>query len=281
MRENAASYTFHMEEDTPWPVFAVQFSNPEIYTDEESTDITDLYATWFVQGHSSVKKTLQVVAYTPFSVTPEQGVATRGQARLRILDKDGDMVSHLQVGAAEEIRPGTRCKIYLGHAHIPFSEYTLYTTMEVVDRQLSEDGLSMDIDVADVLLDLDKDIFTNTDKDNPLELGPFHPCDILLQVLLSSDEINTDSPYNLLGANGAGIRESQVNVVNIGQTLKALFPLDAYRFVIRGPGTIGVDPPRGVNALRWITDELLKTMNAYPIVDPDGKFNIAMYVRYA
>jgi hypothetical protein len=276
VREFAASYTFHMEEDTPWPVFAVLFSNLEVYTSEEETDFAVLYANWFVQGHSSVKRTLQVASYTPFNVTPEQGIATRGQARLRILDHEGDIISHLESGSAEEIRPGTRARIYVGHAHIPFSEYTLYTTMEVVDRQLSEDNLSLDIDLADVLLELDKDIFVNTDRENPLEIGPAHPCDILLQVLLSSDDTNNDSTslsgasdYNQMGGNGLGIPGSRINIGNIGGTLKALFPADAYRFVIMGKQ----------NGLRWITDELLKTMNAYPIVDPDGKFNIAMYVR--
>lgn len=254
------------------PVIFVRFRNASVYTDADSTPIAVDFSTGPVMNETTPKlQYLRVTSFSPSSITPEQGQSSTGRALLQIIDPSEEALFYLSEAAgSDQIRPGTRAEIYSGFRSIDEADYMIQATMEVVQRRMADDHVSFDIELADTIRDMDVTAFQNTDRDNPLTLGPAHPFDIFLQVALSSDTINTGNGFNVLGANGAGIRESKIDTTQF-QVLRDKFPNDQYKFVIRGPE----------NFLRWATDQIFKSVNAYPLVNQYGQLSASMYIGYA
>lgn len=173
----------------------------------------------------------------------------------------GDFVTN-----GEQIRPGQRCVLYSGYSVMSEADYLVSQVVEVVDRNISDlIKASFTIETADITRALRREVFLTATQQAPFIIGG-HPLTIMLQVMLSTGT-GTNGPYDVLAAeNGLGIAQAFIDVTGI-EAARAEFPDDRYCFTLTGPEI----------AKTWIEQEILKTINAYPVVLQNGQLTVKLY----
>lgn len=85
----------------------------------------------------------------------------------------------------EQIRPGQRCQLYAGYSPLAEADYMAFSKMEVVRRAMLSDGVTYQVDLADIQRATRRAVFLGTTPAAPV-LITGNPIDCALAVLLST-----------------------------------------------------------------------------------------------
>lgn len=256
------------------PVYFVRFFDVPVYGEPTENAFPFDFSTGPVKNPTRAKKQyIESISGAPAQVFPEQGRASIGGFSIRLVDIDGEVLKYLSFSAptGQQIRPGQRAQVYSGYAELDESDYMPQVKMEVVDRRLDDiTSTAFTVELADIQRSTRREVFLAATQESPFSLGPAHPLDLALQVLTSTGT-GTNGAYDKLAAeNGLAIPQAFVDVASFENAM-ALTPNDRYCFDITEPA-IGKT---------WLEQEIYKTINAYPLVDQQGRLKVKLYLRFA
>lgn len=166
----------------------------------------------------------------------------------------------------EQIRVGQRIQLYAGYAPLAEADYLSFAKMEVVDRDLAEDGVTYRVRCADIQRGLRRTVFLGATRDEPVVLEG-NPVDLALQVLTATGA-GTNGAYDVLPEpDGLGIPQALVDVAGLEALRDEHFAGQVYRFSL----------PQRVEAKAWLEAEIWRTLNCYPVVLQDGRLSARRY----
>lgn len=199
-------------------------------------------------------------------VEPEEGRASISGLSIEILDYGDAITSLLATDTAFFHRKKTTIKA--GYCGMGESDMLTVFTGWVTGLKLAGNGLSYVFDVTDPQKFMQRKVFRSATDATPAVVQG-NPMNIILAVLTSTGA-GTNGDYDWLDeANGLGMDPDFINVAHIEEIRDTWFPGDcAYmRFSYTDR----------VKAKDFIEAEILKTLNCYPMIDGQGRFDIKAF----
>ena len=209
-------------------------------------------------------ETVERIRYSSYTAGGVFTLTTRGaDGTTAAAHAAGDLVAN-----GEQIRRGQRCSLYIGVDGTTEAELTAneWARTEVANVAMDETHGGFIVETVDIVLGLDREIFTAATATAPVALTG-NPLTILLQVWLSTGT-GDNGTYDVLDKdNGAGIPAELVDVAEIESIRDTYFSDVTFTFSITSPQ----------NAKTWSETQILKVLNCYPVPQQDGKLSIKRY----
>lgn len=168
---------------------------------------------------------------------------------------------------AEQIRPGTRCQLFVGDSTVPFSAYASWVRMEVFRR--GKEGNFYNFDCQDSLRFIRRYAFLNaaeiTNSADYTIIRSGKPLELLLQVWTTTSG-GGNGAYDRADGTGAALPQNLVTVNSIIALQNSHYPNDIYVFKFRSP----------IDVKDW-SEKLLRSLNAFPIVTQSGMLSVRRY----
>ena len=126
------------------------------------------------------------------------------------------------IGNGEQIRPGQRCQLYAGYGPLAEADYMAFAKMEVVRRALLPDGLTYQVDLADIQRSIRRAVFLTAAADAPTTLIG-NPITSALRVLSSTG--TAPSGYAAGTWDGANFADDTQDATDFGTSAETDFTL--------------------------------------------------------
>ncbi len=208
------------------------------------------------------KPYLESISGLTRTITPDQGSASVGGLKIKLLDADGEITALLATDASYFHRKKTVVKAgYLGMTEADM--LTIFTGW-VTGIKLSRDGLFYEISITDPQKWMQRKIFRGSETSTVTLSG--NPINILLAILTSTGAGTNGTHDYLPAVDSLGIDTDFIDVTGIEGVRDDYFPGTSHKmsFTIK----------ERVKAKGFIEKEILKPLNLYPVVDGQGRYSI-------
>lgn len=252
------------------PMFLVHFDGEEVYYCNHRIERImeewgggEAWGVGEIWGDGTLKPYLVTLSGNGQKVTPEEGSASIAGFKIELLDYDNEITALL----ATDTYYFHRRKATIKAGYVGMDEASMLTVFTgwVTDLMMSSDLTSYIFDVTDPQRWMQRNIFRDASDSSPVTVQG-NPINILLAVLTSTGE-GTNGDYDWLDeANGLGLSTDFINVTAIENVRDRWYPGDSnyLKFTIT----------EKEKAKDWIEKEILKVLNAYPVIDGQGRFSI-------
>lgn len=209
----------------------------------------------------------EYLIHTAFSglsqkVDPEKGKATISGINFSVLDYRNEITTLISEDAYNFHRKKT--DVYIGYVGMDASDFIQIFTGWVTGCKLSSDGLAYQFELTDPKKWLQRKVFRNS-RTTPTSFSG-NPINILLSILTSTGT-GTNGTYDSLSAeDGIGLSTANVNVTELENIRNDWYPGDSHYL------SFTIDTPQ--KAGEFIEKEILQLLNAYPIIDGQGRYSI-------
>jgi hypothetical protein len=199
------------------------------------------------------------------SVTPEQGKSSISGINFTLIDYGNEISVLLSDDTTNFHRKKTTIKVgYVGMAEADL--LTIFTGW-VTSLKLDSTGTSYEFEITDPQKWLQRKIFRNS-RTTPVYLSG-NPINILLCVLTSTGEGTNGSYDYLADTDSLGIDTDYVNVTSLESIRDTWYPGDSIYL------SMSISEPQRAN--EFIQKEILQLLNAYPVIDGQGRYNIVPF----
>ena len=237
------------------PLYTIHFAG-------EDTDYCNLIP---ISPAVTYKKYLKGITGLTQTVTPERGKASISSVKVELTDYNNEITTLM--GTDPYNFQNREVEIKAGYVGMEESELLLIATGWVSDIDLSKNAGGYIFEIQDPQSWLLKEIFIDATDDSPLTLAG-NPINIILAIMTSTGT-GTNGDYDYLAANdGVGLDINLINLEHIEYLRDSNFP-GASNF-------LSFRITESSKARDWLSDEILRLIFAYPVVNPDGKFDLKL-----
>jgi len=202
--------------------------------------------------------------------TPTSGVVRAVDGTNAAVHTNPTCVQH-----GEQIRSGERVRLYVGNAGVTEAQFGSFLKLDVIQRLQPQPGV-YEIVAQDAQRMLQRTTFLRAAPDTASFTNTVtrqgHPLEILLNVWTTTSYAGASGQapgvaqngiYDLGDGNGLGIPTALVEVTSIQNLMTTQFPGEIYCYLFREP----------VEGKAW-TEQLLKSLNCYPVVTGSGTLSV-------
>ena len=167
----------------------------------------------------------------------------------------------------ERIGPPNRVTLFLGYDPLVEAEYgpgSGYVKMEV--KSVTGDGLSWVVQAFDVQRFAQRKVFERASEQTPVTLGPDHPLNIAMKVMLSTGA-GVNGPYDSYAKeNGAAVPNNLVNTAVLEYLRDSVFPGLQMLFT----------EVEMQDAKTFVEEQCFRPLNLVPFITQSGRYAAAV-----